>query len=107
MSQKFFKLVPDNPNLPFVKYGKIFLSFSVLLSLSCIVFLFTHGLNYGVDFRGGTEAYVRFHARPSVQEVRDALTPIGYNEAVVQAYGDSTKGEYSFQHSGIRSLEFT
>lgn len=94
MSQKFFKLVPDNPNLPFVKYSHIFFAFSAILSLSCIIFLFTHGLNYGVDFRGGTEAYIRFHTKPSIQEVRDALTPMGYTDAVVQSYGDANKGEY-------------
>lgn len=94
MSQKFFKLVPDNPNLPFVKYGKVFFTFSLLLTLSSIVFLFTHGLNYGVDFRGGTEAFVRFHTKPSVQDVRDALVPLGYHEAMVQSFGDAEKGEY-------------
>ncbi len=94
MSQKFFKLVPDNPNVPFVKYGKVFFAFSVIVTVASIGFLFTHGLNYGVDFKGGTEVFARFNTKPAANEIRDVLSPAGFEDVSVQSYGDAEKGEY-------------
>lgn len=93
-NQKFFRLVPDNPNFPFVKYSHVFAGFSIVLTFACIIFLFTHGLNYGVDFKGGTEVYLRFKAPQTVESIRSVLTPLGYTDSVVQSYGDDTKNEF-------------
>ncbi len=94
MSQKFFRLVPDNPNIPFMKYGNVFFIIGILITLTSLSFLFTKGLNYGVDFRGGTEVFVRFPGNPAANDIRETLAAIGYTEAGVQSYGDVNKGEY-------------
>lgn len=94
MSQKYFRLVPDNPNIPFMKYGSMFFALGIIITATSLFFLFSKGLNYGVDFRGGTEVYLRFVNKPSATEIREVLAPLGYTDAAVQSYGDASKGEY-------------
>jgi preprotein translocase subunit SecF len=62
-----------------------------LLSLGVIaigmVSLFTRGLNFGIDFEGGTSWEVRAPGT-SVSEARDALRPLGMGDAKIQLIGD-------------------
>ena len=51
---KLLRLVPDETNLPFMSWRRITFPLSGLLSLLAIVLFFTVGLNFGIDFRGGT-----------------------------------------------------
>ena len=95
MAQDFFRLFPEKPNFPFVKLAKVFFGIAILFMLVCIGFLFTRGLNYGVDFQGGSEVHIRFHQTVMVDQIRQALKPAGYaDDAVVQSYGDPTKNEF-------------
>ena len=94
MQHKFFRLIPDNPNIPFTKFSGAFMFFSIALTVLCFVVIVGKGLNYGIDFRGGTEVYARFQEAQTVDTIRDTLEPIGYKDAVVQSYGDATKNEF-------------
>ncbi len=94
MSQKFFRILPENINFPFVKYAKFPFVLSLIFIAVCSWSLLTKGLNYGVDFKGGTEVIVRLNSGPDVSEVRSVLTPAGYAEANVQSYGEPSQHEY-------------
>ncbi len=94
MAQKFFRIFPEKPNFPFVKYANIFFFLSVIFIGICVWSLSTRGLNYGVDFQGGTEVYARFQKTTQVNEIRTALAPVGYDEASVQSYGDANANEF-------------
>ena len=48
------QLISPNVNLDFVGKRKFFVGLSVLINLASIILLFTVGLNYGVDFSGGS-----------------------------------------------------
>jgi preprotein translocase subunit SecF len=52
----------------------IFVSISLLFIISSIVLVFTKGLNWGIDFRGGTVVQVQFEKTAPVQKVRELLS---------------------------------
>ena len=48
------RVVPDDTTFDFIRFRRISFPLSALLSLLAITLYFTHGLNFGIDFRGGT-----------------------------------------------------
>ncbi|WP_148862993.1 protein translocase subunit SecF [Marinobacter fonticola] len=60
---------------------------SVALS---IVILAINGLNLGLDFTGGTSVEFSYEQAPSLEDVRQTLDEAGYDEFVVQNFGDET-----------------
>ncbi|MGH9049256.1 MAG: protein translocase subunit SecF, partial [Acidimicrobiia bacterium] len=64
----------------------LLLSGTVLLV--CVASLLGRGLNLGIDFEGGTSWQVEVEGKsPSVEDVRDALRPLGLADAKVQTLG--------------------
>jgi preprotein translocase subunit SecF len=66
------------------KHGAVF---SIVLSIVSIVTFFWHGLNYGLDFTGGTLVEVQFAEPVVAEDVRVSLEHAGIHEAVVQHFG--------------------
>jgi preprotein translocase subunit SecF len=54
-----------------------------------VVFLATRGLNFGVDFTGGTIMEVNYPQAANLESVRKAVDSIGLKEATVQNFGSS------------------
>jgi preprotein translocase subunit SecF len=54
-----------------------------------VVFLATRGLNFGVDFTGGTVMEVNYPKAANLESVRKAVDSIGLKEATVQNFGSS------------------
>jgi preprotein translocase subunit SecF len=54
-----------------------------------VVFLVTRGLNFGVDFTGGTIMEVNYPQAANLESVRKAVDSIGLKEATVQNFGSS------------------
>ncbi len=63
-----------NTKIDFVSMRKKAYIFSSILILISIVSLFTHGLNFGVDFTGGRTYVVRFDQNINTEDARKALT---------------------------------
>jgi SecD/SecF fusion protein len=63
-----------------------------LLSVLAIAVL---GLNFGIDFRGGTQINFRTPQPTALEEVRREAAAIGQADAVIQGRGDSTDGRYT------------
>ena len=53
------RIVPDNTQFDFTRFRRISFPISALLSIVAITLFFTHGLNFGIDFKGGTLMEVR------------------------------------------------
>src|SRR5438046_1300344 len=49
--------------------------------------LFWHHIPLGVDFRGGTDASVKFAAAPDVNKIRTDLNRVGLRDARIQSFG--------------------
>jgi len=65
---------------------------AVVLSIAAIGIL---GLNFGIDFRGGTQISFRTPEPTSLEEVRRQAADIGQANAVIQGRGESTDGRYT------------
>jgi len=71
----------------FLKYRKIAAFISILTFVMAFFFLFEKGLNYGVDFTGGTIIEISYEQKANVDEIREQLTQINLNEIQVQNFG--------------------
>jgi preprotein translocase subunit SecF len=73
-------------NFNFIKYRKIAYAISGILLVAGMVSLFVRGLNYGIDFKGGSEVVIRFEKPVDVNAVRSIMEQAGVNGSVKQ-YG--------------------
>ena len=63
---------------------------TVLLTVLALFSWFHKGLNYGLDFTGGTLIELTYEKPADVTLVRNELVKAGYHEAVVQSFGATT-----------------
>src|ERR1044072_1160839 len=62
---------------------------SAILILPGIIALFVWGLNFGIDFKGGTQQQINFEqGRPDIQQVRDKIDKSEVTGVTVQTSGD-------------------
>jgi preprotein translocase subunit SecF len=81
-------------NIDFLGKKWWFLSFSLIFSVAGILsMIFWHGIPLGVDFRGGTDVYVKFLNTPNLQEIRGALDKAGLHNARIQRYDVESANE--------------
>jgi preprotein translocase subunit SecF len=78
------------PNFNFVKYRRVAMVTSSLLSLLAIVLLIYPGLNYGVDFTGGVIVEAEYTDPPELDRIRSGLVDAGFESAQVQNFGSSS-----------------
>ncbi|MDX8396247.1 MAG: protein translocase subunit SecF [Mariprofundaceae bacterium] len=81
------QLIKPDTNFNFLGNRKMALAFSGLLILLSLGLLAGKGLNFGIDFTGGTLVEVQFKQAPVIADVRKALTPAGYEQAIIQEFG--------------------
>ncbi|MCX6179999.1 MAG: protein translocase subunit SecF [Chlorobiales bacterium] len=70
----------------FIRFRKIAYGFSLVLLASGLISLAVKGLNYGIDFRGGSEVLIRFDKNIDVSTVRSVLDVAGISGSLKQ-YG--------------------
>jgi preprotein translocase subunit SecF len=83
---EFFK---HNTRINFMAQRKWAAFVSVILFSLSIISLIANGLNWGLDFTGGTQIQLHFDSAVNVGDIRDHLQQAGFKEAVVQSYGTS------------------
>lgn len=81
------ELFNPKSNINFMAVRKWSVWVSVALMLIAIGALATRGLNYALDFTGGTMVEVEFAEPTEVQQVRSALSAGGFGDAMVQSFG--------------------
>ena len=79
--------LPQKMNFHFVKYFRLCFALSILAIVGTIVLLFTHGLNFGIDFKGGTLMQVQTPAPVDASELRSTLHKLGVGEIQLQNFG--------------------
>src|ERR1700733_7686652 len=84
----------DIVNIDFVKAIGIWAIISGGLTLASVILIFTKGLNYGIDFSGGTEVQVKFAQNIKSEDVRQFAESQGFKDAVVQQFGAGDSNEY-------------
>lgn len=73
----------------FVKQRKYWYLISLLIIIPGIISLLVRGLNFGIDFTGGSLIEVEFERAVTVQEVRTVLTGHDLEQAVIQLSGEN------------------
>ena len=63
---------------------------TVLLTVLALISWLDKGLNYGLDFTGGTLIELTYENPADITLVRNELVSAGYNEAIVQSFGTTT-----------------
>ena len=63
------------------------LAVSTILVIFSIVSLFTKGLNFGIDFAGGTVIQVKYEKEAPISEIRDILKNTKYSNAIITKFG--------------------
>ncbi|WP_417308637.1 protein translocase subunit SecD [Devosia sp.] len=80
--------VPDGTKISFMRWRKMLVTFSVLASLLSLGGAFIPGLNFGIDFKGGSAIEVRAQdGEADPAEVRALLAPLDLGEVQVQNFG--------------------
>lgn len=82
----WYRLYNGETSFEFVRPFKRWLIFSGIVIGAGLLSLGIRGLNFGIDFRGGTAWEVPTES-PSVEDARDALEPLGLGDAKVQVLG--------------------
>lgn len=72
----------------FVKHRKLYYIFSGILALGSITALWFFGLNFGIDFTGGTIIELEFEERPANLLIQENLEDLELGEIVVQPTGE-------------------
>lgn len=83
---EFFRIKRD---IPFMSWGKYTTTISLLTFVVSVFFLFTKGLNLGVDFTGGTVMEVGYTQSADINKVRNILIKLGMPDVSVQNFGTS------------------
>ena len=84
------RLVKEAPKFDFFKRWKIWIGLSVLLILLSITSTVTIGLNFGIDFKGGTTIRADSSQQIDVSKYRSALAPLGLGDISIAEVFDPT-----------------
>ena len=76
-------------NLNFVSYFKKLNLLSILLILTSLIFIIFKGLNYGIDFKGGTIIEIRIENKDiNVSNIRESLNKVNLGDINVKNFGE-------------------
>lgn len=89
-----FELIKPGTNLDFVGYRFYAVTASIIVILLGVVSLLVRGVNYGIDFAGGTLVHVKFHQAVSINDIRAALENISAKDVTVQDFGGGGSNEF-------------
>jgi preprotein translocase subunit SecF len=87
---RLLRLVPDNTKFRIVHWRRLAYPFSAAYSVLVLVLFLTVGLNFGIDFRGGTLMEMQAKSgKPDIAQVRQTANGFGFGEVEVQEFGSA------------------
>jgi len=81
------QLIRPDLHIDFIGKRKIAMILSATMLLVSLGSLAFKGLNFGIDFTGGTLVEVKFDKAPAIADVRNSISPKGYGNAMIQEFG--------------------
>ena len=83
---EFFRI---QRTIPFMRHALVLNLISLVLFLTAVVFIVLRGFNLSIEFTGGTVIEVSYTQAAQLDEVRDAISELGYTDYQVQNFGTS------------------
>lgn len=87
------KVVPDKTTIDFFRYQWATLGVSVVMMIASVIIFAVMGLNFGIDFRGGTTIRSETTSPVTVAQYREAIAPLNYGDVVISEVFDPTFDE--------------
>ncbi len=81
------QLIPAETSFSFVRVHKLAFVITVLAMVASVVSLYTQGLNFGIDFKGGTVIEVHTEGPADLGKIRDVVGQLDLGETQVQEFG--------------------
>ncbi|MBR9766019.1 MAG: protein translocase subunit SecF [Rhodobacteraceae bacterium] len=82
------RLVPDQTSYDFFKYRGVTFGVSIVAMVASVVLWLVVGLNFGIDFRGGTTIRTQSESAVEVADYRAAIDPLGLGDVVISEVYD-------------------
>lgn len=76
-------------DIPFMSYGRLTTTISAVTFVLAVVCLVVKGLNFGIDFNGGTLVEIGYPQAADIAKIRGALEEQGLKDASVQSFGSA------------------
>ena len=90
MAWKPIRLIPDDTNYPFMRWSRFGFFISGILCAASIFLFATIGLNYGIDFKGGSVITIRTKGPAQIDQLRSTLNGLGIGSVQLQQFGGPT-----------------
>ncbi len=87
MPWKPIRLIPDGTQLPFMRISRFGFFVSGLLCAIAIMLFFNPGLNYGIDFKGGSVITIRTPQPANIDQLRTTLGGLDLGDVELQEFG--------------------
>ncbi len=84
------RLIPDDTKINFFKYAGVTFGGSVVLLIASLVLFLTMGLNFGIDFKGGTTLRTESSVPVDVAAYRAAIVPLNLGDVTITEVQDPT-----------------
>src|SRR6201987_6158846 len=85
---KLLRLAPENTRFPFMRFRRVRYPFSALLSILAVVLFIHSGMNFGIDFSGGTLIELRAKNGPAdLAKLRSRAEHLDVGAVEVQGFG--------------------
>ncbi|MGH8011116.1 MAG: protein translocase subunit SecF [Candidatus Binataceae bacterium] len=97
------QLIPPDINIDFVGKRHFFVALSTAINLASIILLIVLGLNFGVDFAGGSVVQLRFDHPTNGDRIRGAMATLNLGEVTVQDFG-SSKNQFLVRFEKINNI---
>jgi preprotein translocase subunit SecF len=98
------QLIPPDIDLDFVGKRYFFVALSTAINLAAIFLLIFVGLNYGVDFVGGSAVQLQFDKPTNGEQIRHALSNLDLGEVTVQDFGAKDQNQYLLRFAKVRNI---
>jgi preprotein translocase subunit SecF len=88
---KLLRLAPENTKFPFMRFRRVSYPFSALLSIVSVVLFLVVGMNFGIDFSGGTVIELRATSGAAdLAKLRATAEQMRVGQVQVQAFGNAS-----------------
>jgi preprotein translocase subunit SecF len=94
---KLLRLAPENTKFGFMRFRRVSYPFSALMSIVSVVLFLSVGVNFGIDFSGGTLIEVRAKSGTAdVAELRQTAQKLAVGDVEVQGFGNASDATLRF-----------